>query len=122
MTGVLTRVDTSTDLERYVVAEGRDQGSYVFTEATCKFYLSAATTVQARRYALKKNLQSDEASPEFAALVLEFAERNHRDETRKHHPLRIPERAVVVPTDDLTPDEVFARLTEVVDPCLSRTA
>ncbi|TVQ10696.1 MAG: glutamine synthetase, partial [Leptolyngbya sp. DLM2.Bin27] len=25
MTGVLTRVDTSTDLERYVVAEGRDE-------------------------------------------------------------------------------------------------
>lgn len=109
-------------LHEHVIAEGRDQGSYVFPEARCKFYLSAATTVQARRYALKKTLQADEGTPEFAALVLEFAERNQRDESRKHHPLKIPTGAVVVPTDDLTPDEVLARLTEVVDPCLSRTA
>ena len=104
-----------------VIAEGRDQGSYVFPEATCKFYLSAAVTVQARRYALKKQLQSDEGSPEFAALVLEFVQRNARDESRKHHPLKVPAGAVVVATDDLTPDDVLARLTEAVEPCLSRT-
>jgi len=105
-----------------VVAEGRDQGSYVFPHADFKFYLTASTTVQARRYALKKGLQSDEGSPEFAALVYGFAERNRRDESRRHHPLQVPAGAVVVATDDLTPEQVFARLTEVVDPCLSRTA
>jgi cytidylate kinase len=104
------------------VAEGRDMGTVVFPTAEYKFFFTAAAKVQAQRYALKKQLPCEPESPEFMALVHEFEERNLRDTSRRHHPLRQPEDARVIATDNLSREAVLDQLYEVLDPCLRPTA
>jgi CMP/dCMP kinase len=98
------------DVDRTVVAEGRDLASVVFPDADVKIYLDASVEERARRR--QKDLGAD--APPFATLVDEIATRDHRDSTRAVAPLvRVPD-AIHVDSSALGPDEVVAKLREVV--------
>ncbi len=92
---------------RGVVAEGRDQGTVVFPEAACKFYLTADLATRARRRL--QDWQKDGPLPPLEEIMAELAARDRQDETRNEAPLRVPEDAVVVDTTHLTIDEVVNR-------------
>lgn len=97
---------------RSIVAEGRDMGSQVFPQAEVKFYLDATSPVRALRRRLQLLEQGIDEPLE--KILAEIEERDMRDRTRSAAPLVVPENAVVVDTDSLGLEQVFALMKEKV--------
>ena len=89
---------------RRIVTEGRDQGTAVFPDAGCKFYLDAAPEERLRRRAAQLQRQGKQADLE--SLRREQAERDARDRSRHLAPLRAAADAVVIDSTGLTAAEV----------------
>ncbi|MCK5640445.1 MAG: (d)CMP kinase, partial [Gammaproteobacteria bacterium] len=69
-----------------LVADGRDMGSTVFTDAEVKIFLTATAEVRAeRRY---KQLKEKGLDVKLRSLVEEIEERDRRDRTRSVSPLK----------------------------------
>ena len=100
-----------------VICEGRDQGTVVFPDAPVKFFFTASAETRAERRAAQEGLGADPATR--AELVRQIQARDRQDETRAVDPLRKADDAVVIDTTHLTPDEVLARMLEVVNRCRS---
>ena len=94
-----------------VVADGRDQGTAVFPEASFKFYLDAALATRAARR--QGDWQRDGDPPPLKAVMADLARRDRQDETRREAPLQVPPDAMVIDTTDLN-------IEEVVQQCLAR--
>ncbi len=95
-----------------VVMEGRDIGTVVFPEAQVKFYLDANPRIRADRRALELAERGQECSVD--DLVREIEERDSRDRSRAHSPLRQAEDAVYLDTSALSPLEVEDEILRVV--------
>jgi cytidylate kinase len=93
---------------RDIVSEGRDQGTVVFPDAGCKFFIVADPEERLRRRALE--LEKKGQSVDIAALRREMAERDERDAGRELAPLRPADDAVHLDTTGLSPDEVAERM------------
>jgi CMP/dCMP kinase len=96
---------------RDIVTEGRDQGTVVFPEAECKFYLTADPRERARRRQDELRAQGEEVT--FEDLLAQILERDTRDKTRETAPLRPADDALCIDTSSMTPDEV-ARVLETI--------
>lgn len=93
------------------VLEGRDIQTVVFPDADLKVFLTATpSTRAARRIGDWANQQQ---KIDLAQLEREIAERDERDSTREDSPLLAAKDAVILPTDDLTIDEVIAKIVEL---------
>jgi cytidylate kinase len=100
---------------RNTVCEGRDQGSVVFSDSPCKFYLTAGLeTRAARRFA---ELKARGADTTMERVIEELEIRDHRDRTRAVGPLSPPADAIIVETDSLTAEQVIDRLEAEVRRC-----
>jgi cytidylate kinase len=95
-----------------VVMEGRDIGTVVFPEATVKVYLTAAPDERARRRAAELRARGEVVDE--PALARELAERDQRDRTREHAPLRPAGDAVVLDTTGLSLAAVVETLARLV--------
>jgi cytidylate kinase len=102
---------------RDIICEGRDQGTVVFPHAPVKFFFTASAEVRARRRAAQDGIDPDPET--LAELIRQIAARDRQDETRAIDPLRQAADAIVIDTTSLTPDEVLARMLEVVNRCRS---
>jgi cytidylate kinase len=98
--------------EGSVVMEGRDIGTVVFTDAAVKVFLDASAGERARRRA--REIQGTATAADIAEMEKEIAERDARDRTRAHSPLRPADDAVVVDTTDKSIEEVVAFLRALV--------
>ena len=90
--------------EGSIIAEGRDLTTIVFPNADFKFYLDASGTERAKRRLADLHAQNIDAT--LAAVEAEIRERDEKDTTREHSPLRTAPDAVVVDTTDKTIEEV----------------
>ena len=90
--------------EGSIIAEGRDLTTIVFPNADFKFYLDASVTERAKRRLADLHAQNIDAT--LAAVEAEIRERDEKDTTREHSPLRTAPDAVVVDTTDKTIEEV----------------
>ena len=90
--------------EGSIIAEGRDLTTIVFPNADFKFYLDASGIERARRRLA--DLQAQNIDATLAAVEAEIRERDEKDTTREHSPLRTAPDAVVVDTTDKTIEEV----------------
>ena len=90
--------------EGCIVAEGRDLTTIVFPDADFKFYLDASVRERAKRRLAQ--LQKQDADATLASVEAEIKERDEKDTTRAHSPLRTAEDAIIVDTTDKTIDEV----------------
>jgi cytidylate kinase len=103
-----------------VVADGRDQGTAVFPEAECKFYLDATLETRARRRFKDWQPQAGAQGvpytdpPSLEEVMRDVAARDHQDETRAEAPLTVPPGAVVIDTTDMPVAEVIARCLAVI--------
>ena len=97
---------------RDIVSEGRDQGTIVFPNAECKFFLTA----DPRERAIRRQLELEEAghSIDLEELIRIQKERDDRDEMRKIAPLRAADDAHTVDTTHRSPDQVLEYLIQVV--------
>ena len=97
---------------RGVVLDGRDIGTVVFPSADVKFFLTAVPEERARRRLDEERTR--ERAQSFAETLADINERDRRDSTRDDSPLRIADDAVVIDTTELSIDEVFRRMLQVV--------
>ena len=95
-----------------VVLDGRDIGTVVFPGADVKFFLTAAAEERARRRFDEEQAKAREQS--FEETLADINERDRRDSTRDDSPLRAASDAVRIDTTELSIDEVFARMLQVV--------
>jgi cytidylate kinase len=95
-----------------IVTEGRDQGTFVFPGAECKFFLTAPPRERAMRR--QRELASRGESITVDEVLLMQTERDARDEARAFAPLRKADDAVVVETAGMTLEEVVEHLYQIV--------
>jgi CMP/dCMP kinase len=93
-----------------VVVEGRDIGTVVLPDATCKIYLTAAPEIRAERRAGQLGLTEPD---EVAALAEDLRRRDEYDSSRADSPLRPAADAIVVDSTDLDREAVVARVVEL---------
>lgn len=96
-----------------LVADGRDMGTAVFADAPLKIFLDASAEERARRRLNQLRKAGIEAK--LAALFAEIRERDVRDRSRQHSPLRAAEDAVVIDTTELPVKGVLSRVEELVN-------
>jgi cytidylate kinase len=93
---------------RRIITEGRDQGTAVFPDAECKFFLTADARARAERR--HRELLDRGLDIRLADVLEEILERDHRDSTRADSPLVRSDDAVVIDTTHLPPEAVVARM------------
>lgn len=100
--------------EKYdIVIEGRDIGTYVFPDASHKFYLDANIEERVRRRMLQDDIEINDES--FKRELEKLKARDSNDMQRDFAPLKPAEDAVIIDTTDLNVDEVMARIMSVVE-------
>ena len=95
-----------------VVLDGRDIGTVVFPSADVKFFLTAVPEERARRRFDEERSKAREQS--FEETLADINERDLRDSTRDDSPLRAASDAVVIDTTELSIEEVFQRMMQVI--------
>jgi cytidylate kinase len=95
-----------------VVTEGRDQGTVVFPHAECKIFLIADEEERARRR--HRDLMARGEDIPFEEVLANQRLRDQRDASRSVGALVMADDAIEFSTDGLSPDEVIARLEEIV--------
>ncbi len=87
-----------------VVMDGRDIGTVVLPDSKCKIYLTASSSVRAKRRfdeLTEKGITSD-----IKQIEDDIIERDHRDMTRENSPLKQADDAVLIDSSDMTIEEV----------------
>jgi CMP/dCMP kinase len=86
--------------ESNIVTEGRDQGTLVFHDAFCKFYLTASDEERARRRVAEYEASGETAS--FESVLLGQRDRDARDAARVIAPMKPAADAFVIDTSSLS--------------------
>lgn len=94
------------------VVAGRDIGTVIFPDADLKIYLDADPEERARRR-LKQQGAWSEAG--LVQTLRKIQERDRLDSTRAAAPLQRAADALVIDTDDYTPEQVVQQIVEVFE-------
>lgn len=94
------------------VCEGRDQGTVAFPDAFCKVFLTASANSRAQRRS--EQLLAAGHFVDFDQIVREQKTRDVQDQSREIGRLQKAIDAVEVNTDQMTIDEVVAKLAKLV--------
>jgi cytidylate kinase len=94
-----------------VVMVGRDIGTVVLPEADLKVYLDASAEQRAKRRYDEMIARGDKA--DYDEILRMVIERDHIDSTRAVAPLRPADDAVIIDSDKLGADEVFAHVMKL---------
>lgn len=93
-----------------VVMDGRDIGTCVLPNATCKIYLTASVATRANRRFLE--LKEKGQNPDLAKIEKDIEDRDYQDMHRETAPLRQAEDAVLIDSSDMSIDEVTGAIIE----------
>ena len=97
-----------------LVADGRDMGTVVFTDAPLKIFLTASAEERARRRYLQLKAKGDDVN--LASLLDEIRARDERDTQRAVAPLKPAGDAILLDSTELSIEQVLERiLSEVAD-------
>ena len=88
-----------------LVADGRDMGTVVFTDAPVKLFLDASAQSRAERR--MKQLQDKQIHAKFAEILQEITARDERDRNRAVAPLKPAVDALIIDTTSLSIQDVF---------------
>jgi cytidylate kinase len=100
-----------------LVADGRDMGSVVFSDAPLKVYLTASVAARAlRRHKQLQNkaLNGNQDGVSLPALEQELVTRDARDAARATAPLKVCPGAVVIDSTELGIDAVVDAVMQAV--------
>ncbi len=101
-----------------LVADGRDMGTVVFTDADAKVFLTASAEERAqRRY---KQLLEKGFDANIDQLIAEIEERDERDTNRSVAPLKPADDALYVDSTDLSIDQVLEEILTFAHSKLSK--
>ena len=95
-----------------LVADGRDMGTVVFPEAKVKIFLTASIEERAnRRY---KQLILKENNVNLSDLIERIKLRDESDTNRKISPLKTAKDAYLIKTDNLSINQSFEKVMEII--------
>ena len=94
-----------------VVMDGRDIGTCVLPDATCKIYLTASVETRAKRRYLE--LKEKGENPDLSKIEKDIEARDYQDMNRETAPLKQAEDAVLVDSSDMTIEDVCAAIISV---------
>jgi cytidylate kinase len=100
---------------RNIVCEGRDQGTVVFPDAECKFFLTADPRERARRR--QRELAACGQAVDFEELLRAQEQRDRRDAARELAPMVPAPDALQLDSTALTLEQVVERMEEEVRRC-----
>ncbi|HKY92121.1 MAG TPA: (d)CMP kinase [Nevskiaceae bacterium] len=95
-----------------LIADGRDMGTVVFTDAVLKLFLTASPEERAKRRAWQLSQKGQTVI--LADLSAEIRARDERDRTRAVAPLVPAPDAVEIDTSSLIPAQVLERIDELL--------
>jgi len=95
-----------------LVADGRDMGTVVFSDAPFKVFLTADVEERAKRRL--KQLHDQGIAGNISHTLEEVQKRDARDANRKHSPLRPAKDALIIDTTNLTINEVVSKVMALV--------
>jgi cytidylate kinase len=95
-----------------LVADGRDMGTVVFSDAPFKVFLTAEVEERAKRRL--KQLQETGIAGNISHTLAEVQKRDERDANRQHSPLRPAKDALVIDTTNLSINEVIIKVMALV--------
>lgn len=102
---------------RDLVTEGRDQGTEVFPDATCKVFLTASPEERARRRQIQ--LQAAGREVTLNEVLTAQNQRDLEDRMRTVGRLRAAADAIIIHTDALDADQVKQAVLNAVRRCLT---
>jgi cytidylate kinase len=109
----LVRLQHAMGEGKGVVMDGRDIGTVVFPSAELKIFMNASANERARRrYAELKN-RGDNVT--FNEVLQNVTERDHMDTTRDDSPLIKASDAIEIDNSDLTLEEQFEKVLQLVE-------
>lgn len=91
-----------------VVMDGRDIGTCVLPNATCKIYLTASVETRAKRRYLE--LKEKGENPDLSKIEKDIEARDYQDMNRETAPLKQAEDAILVDSSDMTIEDVCAAI------------
>ncbi len=95
-----------------LVADGRDMGTVVFSNALYKVFLIASAQERANRRL--KQLQNQGSEGIISQILADVVARDERDSSRKHSPLKPAKDALIIDTTELSIDEVITKVVELI--------
>jgi cytidylate kinase len=91
-----------------LVADGRDMGTVIFSDADLKIYLTASIKERAkRRY---EQLKGQGSEVNMRTLLEELEDRDKKDTEREHSPLKPAEDSIVIDTSNIDPIGVIKEI------------
>ena len=94
-----------------VLMDGRDIGTYVLPDATCKIYLTASVEERGRRRYLELTQKGVDCDLE--EIKKDIEARDYQDMNREFAPLRQAEDAVLLDSSELTVEEVIEEVLRI---------
>ena len=110
---VLSEKQRQIGLQGRVVMMGRDIGTVVLPEADLKIYLEASLEERARRR-YRERIQRRE-DVDYNSILTMLRERDRIDSTREFAPLKPADDSIVIDTDGLNIQQVFAKIVELTE-------
>jgi len=108
----LVRMQRAIAEGRNMVCEGRDQGTIVFPDALCKFFLFADPVERARRR--QQQMETRGEKVELEQLLREQELRDQRDEARDLAPMKPAEDAIRMDSTGRIPEQVVEMMAAEV--------
>lgn len=108
----LVELQRQVACEGNIVTEGRDQGTVVFADAECKFFVTADPVERARRRHAELAERGENVSPE--TVLAQQEDRDRRDRRRAVGPLVPACDAIHVDTTNTPIEEVIDELEKIV--------
>ena len=107
----LVELQQALAAENDCIMDGRDIGTCVLPCARLKIYLTADSSVRAKRRYDELTAKGQEC--DLGKIQADIEDRDYRDMHRETSPLKQAEDAVLVDTSDMTVEEVIQRLMEL---------
>lgn len=108
----LTEIQQRIGAKGSVVAEGRDMGTVVFSEARYKFYLDATPEERSRRRT--EQLQAQGLEVDFAEILTQTKKRDFDDSNRAIAPLKPANDAILIDSSLMSIAQVIELITKEV--------
>ena len=98
--------------ENDVVLDGRDIGTYVLPDASCKIFLTADTSERAKRRWLELSAKGNAQTQDEVRADIE--KRDYNDSHREFAPLKQADDAVLLDTTNMTIEQVVEKVIDIV--------
>ena len=95
------------------ILEGRDIGTVVFPKADFKFFLIANKKTRAERRLEDLKAIGEEGSIE--EVMIDLKNRDDKDSTRMHSPLKKSDDAIIIDTSDIGINEVIDKIVNIIN-------